>query len=67
MSAMMAGLKPGKLLWSIRKNGPKDFQELISCAQKYANAKELMKSWRNEELTKDGEKRKDLEHQLRKP
>lgn len=44
MSAMMVGLKPGKLLWSIGKNDFKDFQELLSRAQKYANAKELMNS-----------------------
>lgn len=51
-------MMPDKLLWSIGKNDPKDFQELLSRTQKYANAEELMNSQRSEELTKGGEKRK---------
>ena len=55
---MMAGLKPGKLLWSIRKNDPRDFQELLSTAQKYANAEELINSRCTEGFYKLGAKRK---------
>ena len=51
LSAMMSGLKPSKLLWSLGKNDPKDFQELMSRAQKYANAEVLMSS-RRDELSK---------------
>ncbi|KAF3438921.1 hypothetical protein FNV43_RR17196 [Rhamnella rubrinervis] len=37
LSVMMASLKPSKLLWSLGKNDPKDFQELMCRAQKYVN------------------------------
>ncbi|KAF3435535.1 hypothetical protein FNV43_RR22624 [Rhamnella rubrinervis] len=57
LSAIMAGLKPSKLLWLLGKNDPKDFQELICRDQKYANAETLMTS-RRDEMTKYGEKRK---------
>ena len=53
----MSGLKPSKLLWSLGKNDPKDFQELMSRAQKYANAEVLMSS-RRDELSKSRDKRK---------
>ena len=58
LSAMMSGLKPSKLLWSVDKNDPKDFQDLLSRAKKYANAEELMNSWHNEGYAKSREKRK---------
>ena len=32
LSAMMFGLKPSKLLWSISKNDLKDFEDLLSRA-----------------------------------
>ena len=58
LSAMMSGLKPSKLLWSVGKNDPKDYQDLLSRAQKYANAEELMNSRRSEGYAKSGEKKK---------
>ncbi|KAF3443647.1 hypothetical protein FNV43_RR13337 [Rhamnella rubrinervis] len=33
------GLKPSKLLWSHGMNDPKDFQKLMSCTKKYVNVK----------------------------
>ena len=58
LSAMMSSLKPSKLLWSVGKNDPKDYQDLLSRAQKYANTEELMNSRRSEGYAKSGEKRK---------
>lgn len=57
LNTMMAGLKPGKLLQSLRQNDPKDFQELKSRAQKYAKAEELM-NLRQNEVSQVGDKRK---------
>lgn len=56
LTAMMVGLKPSKLFWSIGKKNPKDFQELLSCTRKYANDEKFMNSRRSERLTKVGEK-----------
>ena len=57
LSTMMARLKPSKLLRLLGKNYPKDFHELISRAQKYANTEALTSS-RHDEISKFGEKRK---------
>lgn len=57
LSAMMLDLKLNKLLWSIAKNDPKDFQDLLTRAKKYVNVEELVNSQPNEGLAKFGEKR----------
>ena len=64
---MMFGLKPSKLLWYVGKNDPKDFQDLLSCAKKYANAEELINSRRRKGFTKFGEKNKKGPDQFMEP
>lgn len=66
LSAMRDGLKPSKLLWSLGKTDPKNFQELMNRVQKYANAKGLMCS-RHSEISKSKEKRKKGPKQQQHP
>lgn len=59
LSTMMAGLKLSKLLWSLKKNNPKNFQKLMNRVQKYANTKALIDSRRSERSSmQTGGKRK---------
>ena len=39
-------MKPGKLVWLVRKNDPRGFQNFLSKAHKYAKVEELMNSRR---------------------
>ena len=63
LTTMMAGLKVRKLLWSIEKYDPLDFQELLSRAQKYTIAEELMSSKHNKGFAEERETKKKFPKQ----
>ena len=44
MTAMKGGLKPSRFLFSLEKRFPVDYAEMLSRADKYANAEEAMAS-----------------------
>ena len=50
MTAMKDGLRPSKFLFSLKKSFPMDYAEMLSRADKYANAEEAMASKREPEV-----------------
>ena len=46
MTTMKGGLKPSRFLFNLEKRFPADYAEMLSRADKYANAKEAMASKR---------------------
>ena len=62
LTAIMAGLQPGKFHYSLAKNPPRTFTELLSRAQKYSNADELtnVKRWADSDSQRVGDKRNKL-------
>ncbi|XP_058075798.1 uncharacterized protein LOC131224291 [Magnolia sinica] len=53
LSAVFSGLKEGKFTFSIGKNPPKTLAELITRAQKYANAEEFSNARKNVQANPD--------------